>query len=136
LRFGRWLALLLGIVGLALLYVAARQHTPEFVQIADIQPGMNFAQVQLRGTVQGTPTIYRISNRVDYVSFPLNDNSGTLTVFASGPLAARLAEHSGLPMRGARVQVRGALTLSRRGAMKLRLQSESQLQNDESITIP
>lgn len=136
LRLGRWLALLLGTVGLALLYIAARQQTPEFIRIADIQPGMNFAQVQLRGTVHGAPAIYHVSNRVDYVSFTLNDGSGGLTVFASGPLAVRLTERNTLPAKGDQIQVRGALTLSRRGIMKLRLMSESQLQTYETQRRP
>jgi hypothetical protein len=134
LRICRWLAVLLGVGGLALLYMAAVRHPVPVVRIGDLGPTMNYAVVKIGGVAGAAPYIARDSDPPDYVSFPVDDGTGRITVFAGKPLAARLVAQSLLPARGDALQVTGTLALNAGGKFKLRLQSAAQLKVASAAT--
>lgn len=121
----RWIALLLATAGLLCLYVAARHHDPPTIQIDTITPVMNFAHVSLAGRIPRKPYISADRN---YVSFLLDDTTGTIRVAAYRNIAHALLSNNTLPESGNRVTVRGTLNLSAHDMPKLYLRNRDHLQ--------
>jgi hypothetical protein len=126
-RILRWLALVLAPVGLGFLYLAATSKELPAVKISEITPMMNFAQVQVVGTVQNNVYIGEKNGTVDYISFPINDGSGELRVVANGAVAKSLKDKGLLPIKGDSVDVTGGLDVTADGKFKLRLGSTEKL---------
>ena len=114
----RIVAILLATVGLGLLYAAARHREPPVVQIESITPVMNFAHVRIVGSV---PRRAYVGKDGDYVSFSVEDDSGSLRVAAYRDVARKLVATRQLPKAGDQIEVRGSLSVAADSAPKLYL---------------
>lgn len=126
-RVFRYAALLLGIVGLALLYLMVRNREIPAIRIGDIEPTMNFAYVRVVGTVSGDTRIFKEGNRVRSLRFMVDDGSGEISVTAYRSQADALVSAKRIPRRGDRVEVAGSLSLTAGGDVMMRLQIPEQL---------
>jgi len=106
LRFFRYGAVILALVGLALLWVAARSTEIPVTQIQDIGSTMNWAYVRLQGTVTRPPSYDAQS---EYLKFWLYDGSGEIMVAAYRNESRALIELGLVPAMGDRVTVEGTL---------------------------
>src|SRR5450759_2069262 len=85
LRLLHWVAVLLGVAGLAVLYATARQRTPSDVHPAQITPAMNFARVWIEGDVTRSVPRASATGRTPSLSFTLGGDGGETIVTAIGP---------------------------------------------------
>lgn len=125
-RMLRLAALVLGIGGLAFLYFAAVSRELPVIEIADITPMMNFAHVRISGTVERAAFVGRRDDKVDYISFTIDDGTGRIPVAAYKDVAEIMAIRKVIPKKGADVDVSGTLSVSANGVMRLRLQSAAE----------
>ena len=116
-------AILLIVVGLGLLYVAARHRELPVVSISDIGPTMNFGYVRVIGTIERKPYVGRAGG---YVSFSLYDGTSRLRVVIQGAMADAWVA-GGLPEKGTVVDVAGSLSITADRGVKLYLKDLSQL---------
>lgn len=126
-RVFRYAALLVGIVGLGLLYLMVRNKDVPVIRIGDIEPTMNFAYVRVVGSVSGDARIFREGNRVRSLRFMVDDGSGEISVTAFRSQAEELVEANRVPRRGDRVEVTGSLNMTADGEVVMRLQVPDQL---------
>ena len=126
-RFFRYAALLLGTVGLGLLYVMARTQPIPRIKIADVKPTMNFAYVQIAGTVSGDARTFKEGGRIRSLRFMVDDGTGEITVNAYRSQAQALADAGRLPRLGDEVIVAGSLSVTADGDVIMRLQVPEQL---------
>ncbi len=127
LRRLRTAALLLAVAGLALLLLMARHKELPLIKAGEITPMMNFASGRLIGTVVKNPYVGRSTNRVEYLSFLVDDGSGQLRVVADGRVALQMAEKQLIPGKGDSVEIAGTLNVAADGNVKLRVQSAEQV---------
>ena len=120
LRRLRLAAFLLAVVGLAFLYVMARQTESTMIRIGDVTPMMNFATVRIAGTVKNKPYVKRNGNESAYLTFYVADGTGDLQVSASREMAQQLVDEKRVPAKGARVEATGTLNVSGDGRVRLR----------------
>lgn len=111
-RFFRIMALLVGVVGLGLLYLMSTRHELPLIRIADIQRTMNFAFVRVQGTVTSDARLFSEGGQIASVAFTINDGSEELDVRAYRAKARELVEADLLPRSGDRVTVGGSLQVS------------------------
>ena len=83
-------------------YFAARHIEIPLVHIEDINPAMNFATIRLKGYITKRPYV-----RKNYLSFELDDGTGTIRIRAYGRLANEITPL----MRGDLVEVVGNVTV-------------------------
>jgi len=126
-RVFRYGALLLGIVGLLLLYLMVTHREIPIIQIGDIQPTMNFAYVRIAGTVTGDARIYKEAGRVRSMRFMLDDGTGEISVTAYHSQAQTLVDAGKVPRLGDLVEVAGSLSVSAEDNAIMRLQVPEQL---------
>jgi len=126
-RHLRYVAVLLGVVGLAFLYLMVIHRDFPVVKVSEITPMMNFAYVRITGTVERNAYIGRKKGKVDYLSFSLDDGSGQVRVTAYRDIAQGLVEKGLAPTKGTLVDVSGSLSVPADGNVKLRLQAEEQM---------
>ena len=130
-RAGTWrvlrvAALGLAIVGLVCLYGISILPDMAVVPIGEITPTMNFATVRVSGQVTRRPYIGRSHGEIDYVSFPVDDGTGTLRVAAHRNIARALQTDNRIPAQGSKVDVIGNLRISEGGRIMLYLHSAKQ----------
>lgn len=125
LRFLRFASLALAVIGMALLYLAARRGGVVTIGIGMVTPAMNSAYVRVTGTVAATPKTGLAESA--YVSFPISDGSNRLMVVAFNACARGLIDTTNVPQRGARVDVAGTVSISRPGERRLIMDSPEQL---------
>ncbi len=101
-RLTKILSICVSIVGLAAIYFMARVKEVDLIKIKDIDIGMNFATVRVRGTVIRHPFI-----KQGYISFLLDDGTGEIRVRAYGDIAERLH----VPREGDYVEVTGVIQI-------------------------
>lgn len=106
LRAARYGAQVLAILGLFLLWVAAREADAPVVRIADVHSGMNWAYVKMAGTVTDGPSYDEQSGAL---SFWFDDGSGEAMVTAYRAQSQVLREAGNVPSIGDRVEVEGTL---------------------------
>lgn len=131
-RAGTWRALRLGalglaVIGLACLYAIGILPERSVTPIGEITPAMNFATVRVTGRVTRRPYLGRRDGRVDYLSFAVDDGTGTLRAAAYRAIARELQDGNRVPAQGDRVDVVGNLRISEGGRIMLYLQSAGQL---------
>ncbi len=114
----------IALFGLLFLWIATRNHIPERVFAADVSSEMNYARIQIKGCLVRTPYIRKENNRVRYVSFLLNDNTGTVRVI----LRNDVAENAYIPQKGEFVKVTGTVTSRAGREHRLTLSSPEGLQ--------
>jgi hypothetical protein len=127
LRVLKGASLLLGVAGLACLYMMAAGRDVPVVRIGSVTPMMNFAYARVRGTVDREPYVSRHDGRPDYLSFFVDDGSGRLRVTAYRRVAGRLAGRDRVPLRGAVVDVAGSLRVGADGHVRLTVQAADAL---------
>jgi len=127
LRLLRIAALLLTAAGLLFLYLMARAAEAPATAIGSITPRMNYGIVRVAGTIVRRPYVSRRGDRVDYLSFLLDDGTGALRVQASDEVAAAIAARPVGPARNRRAEVTGKLRITGDGQCKLRILSANHL---------
>jgi len=125
LRFLRFASLALAVVGMAALYLLARQDLRPLVKISEVTPLMNSASVRVAGLVATTPQISVAGNA--YVSFPVTDGSNSLTVVAYDRCARGLMGATNCPRRGDIVEVSGTVSITRPGVRRIIMEAPEQL---------
>ncbi len=126
-RVTRHAALVLGVVGLILLYLMATHKELTVVKIGDIKPTMNFAAVRIIGTVSSDARIFRQAGRVKSIRFDVDDGTGEIPVAAYQAQARGLMDQKKIPRMGDHVQVSGSLSIAADERILMRLQGPSQL---------
>ena len=127
LRALRWFALLMGVGGLGILYLAAVHAETPVVTIRDITPAMNFARIRVEGVVARAPRVSRAYGHADYASFVVDDGTGQIRVAAHRAAARALDEGHRLPAKGERVAVVGSLDVPASGDVQLHVQAPEQV---------
>ncbi|MFC1498146.1 hypothetical protein ACFLS1_06720 [Verrucomicrobiota bacterium] len=122
-RILRYSALILGIVGLAFLYLMVKHRELPVVKVGDINSMMNYAYVRVCGMVEKDAYIAIRNEEVDYLSFAIDDGTGQLRVAAYRDVARELVEKNIVPRKGAFVDVTGGLRVRAQSQVKLILQS-------------
>ena len=126
-RVFRYAALLLGTVGLGLLYLMAIHREIPLIKISDIKPMMNFAYVRVAGTVSGDVRIFKEGSRIRSLRFMIDDGTGELSITAFRTQAEKMAEIDRIPRAGDRVEVAGSLSISADDNIVLRIQVPDQI---------
>jgi hypothetical protein len=121
LRVLRWVSLVLAVGGLGLFYLAAVAREVPTTRISSITPMMNFARVQVSGTVQADAYVRERTGVVDSVSFVLDDGSGELRVVAYKNIAKSLQVGRLVPRKGDVAEVTGILDATADAKPKLRV---------------
>ena len=135
LRVVRWGAILLGTLGLFLLYLMSIHKDIPIVKIGEIEPTMNFAYVRIAGTVVGDTRVYRTGTAITGLRFHIDDGTGEIPVNAYKKQAIAMVEQDQLPRMGDHVDVAGSLSVSADDQIRLRMQAMDQLHID-SMAVP
>lgn len=130
----RIVAVILAVGGVLLLWISARHHAPPTQPIASLSSSMNFAIIRVEGVICSPVEIRHASGRRDYLSFIFGDGTGTLPVFASGPVVAEVQQKLFDQGKGQPFRITGTVTLSRYGTLKLRLTHLTAIRQAQSIT--
>ena len=115
------LALTLVIAGLAFLYLMAVNRDIRVVVISDITPMMNYAPVRVVGKVVRQPYVAKDDGVVNYLSFLVDDGTGSLRVSAQGDVAVAIVGSGKVPRKGDYIEVSGRLSVKGDGSCKLRV---------------
>jgi len=107
----RGLSLLLATLGLLFLYLYARGLEVQPVTAASLRPTMNYARVRVEGVVTRRPYVRRESGDARYVSFLVDDGTGSVRVCAYRGEASQLEAMDCLPHKGAGVSAVGTLRI-------------------------
>jgi len=125
LRFLRYAALALAIIGMAILYLMARSGRTPAIDLGAITPALNSATVRVEGIVAAAPRIGQSGDT--YVSFPISNGSNRLMVAAYDPCAHVLVERNLLPHKGDQVDISGTISLRSPGANRIIIETPQQL---------
>jgi len=131
LRSLRIAAVVLAGAGLFFLYLMVCHRDMPLTEIGTITPLMNYATVHLSGRVGSRPYVSRQRGRVDYLSFLLDDGTGSMRVSADGRVARALVKDALIPERGRNVDVTGKINARADGKRYLRLQSPTGIRSTE-----
>ena len=126
-RVFRYAALLLGTVGLGLLYLMAIHREIPLIKIGEIKPMMNFAYVRIAGTVSGDVRVFKEGSRIRSLRFMVDDGTGELSITAFRAQAEKMAEIDRIPRAGDRVELAGSLSISADDNIVLRIQVPEQI---------
>ena len=132
----RYVALVVGTVGLGFLYLTALHREIPVVKIGDIKPAMNFAVVRVVGEVSADARIFREGERIQSLRFTVDDGGGEILVQAYKSQAQALVDTIGLPRMGDRVEVTGSLSVSADNDVVMRLQAPELLVLTRADTKP
>jgi DNA/RNA endonuclease YhcR with UshA esterase domain len=134
-RVTRYAALVLATLGLVLLYFMAVNKEIPVIEVAGIEPTMNFAFVRIEGKVTDDPRVYRKGDRIQSVRFYVDDGTGEIPITAYRAQAEELINSKQIPRMGDQVSVAGSLSVSSDDRIMLRLQSPRQLEI-ERVELP
>lgn len=126
-RLFRYVALVVGTVGLGLLYLSALHREIPVVKIGEIKPAMNFAVVRVVGAVSGDARIFKEGEHVRSLRFTVDDGSGEILVQAYKSQAQALVDKYGLPREGDHVEVTGSLGVLEGDDIAMRVQVPERL---------
>ena len=126
-RIFRYTALLLGTVGLALLYLMTTHREIPLINIGDIKPTMNSAYVRIAGTVSGNVRVFKEGRHLRSLRFMVDDGTGALSVAAFRAQADKMAQDDLIPRAGDRVELAGSLNISEEDQIVLRIQVPEQI---------
>ena len=126
-RVFRYAALLLGTVGLGLLYLMATHREITLVRVESIKPTMNMAYVRVAGTVSGDARIFKEGEHVRSLRFMVDDGSGELSVTAYRSQAQDLVDQDRVPRAGDHIELAGSLGIMGDDQVVMRLQVPEQL---------
>ncbi|MBL7114855.1 MAG: hypothetical protein ISS35_03745 [Kiritimatiellae bacterium] len=122
-------AALLATLGLLLLYIFSTTRPIPTVKIAKLFPMMNYAVVQLSGTLATKPYVARTtSGNVDYLAFTLENTDGHNVRVQAYKAVAHDLDTSGEPLiTGRGYSAIGQLQVSADGTARLRLRRAEDL---------
>ena len=123
----RDVALVLGTLGLGLLYLTAIHREAPTVKIGEIRPSMNFSAVRVVGKVSTDARVFKEGDRVQTLRFTVDDGTGEVVIQAYKAQAQAVVDRYGLPREGDSVEVSGRLGVSGEGSVSMRLQTPEQL---------
>lgn len=121
-RVFRYAAVLLGTMGLALLYAMVKHREIPIVKVGEIKPTMNFAYVRIAGRVVSEPRVYKEEGRVRRLNFIVDDGSGEISIIAFGGQAAALVQQRKVPAAGDYVEIAGSLAPGPDDSVTMRVQ--------------
>jgi len=124
LRTLRSAALFAALGGLFLLHLYALQSEIPLIRIADIKPTMNFAFIRIQGTVKQDAKLTKSGG----MFVPMEDGSGTISVFLGKPQTEDLTRAGIFPHAGDRIIVAGTLNVDADRDITLRVQSAGQVE--------
>ena len=105
----RDVALVLGTLGLGLLYLTAIHREAPTVKIGEIRPSMNFSAVRVVGKVSTDARVFKEGDRVQTLRFTVDDGTGEVVIQAYKAQAQAVVDRYGLPREGDSVDVSGRL---------------------------
>jgi hypothetical protein len=105
-RLLRWTALLFASVGLLVLLLAAQRQPLPVTPVAQIT-GARTERIRVRGLAVTSPRIVSRDGIPRFISFDLDDGSGTITVAATREVARHLLAENRLPQKGDTIEVTG-----------------------------
>jgi len=126
-RATRYAAVLLAVIGLALLYWMSVTAPIQTIKIGDIKPTMNFAFIRVEGTVSSDARIFQKNGRTASLSFSVDDGTGDLSIRAYRDQAKEMVEQNIIPRIGDKIAVAGGLSVSS-DKVFLRVQTPKQIQ--------
>jgi hypothetical protein len=132
-RIFRWLAVVFAVSGLCVLALTPLWSEVPLITSDEITPLMNFAHVRMEGNVEKPPYTGKHDGVVDYLSFSLNDGSGTVRVVAYDGTARSLANDCSLLEKGSRVSVTGVLTVKAGRARRLTLRDAEGVEREGQV---
>ncbi len=106
-EFLKWASLLVAIGGVIFLFVSAKTSSAPLVKAKDLKPTMNFAKISMKGIVESSP--YYNEEKGGYLSFWLNDGTGSVKVRAFREVAKEIIYKNLYPSVGDSVYVTGTL---------------------------
>lgn len=121
----RWGSVAVALLGLLFLYLWAVNRDISKVKIGELVETMNMAYVEVSGTV-GNVSAYRDEkDRMEYLTFELDDGSSRLParIKAYRSVAMALDEQGRLPRRGDKAQVAGSVRFAETGQVELMVQT-------------
>jgi hypothetical protein len=136
LRKLRYTSLITAFSGLLLLYLISIHKTIPAIKISSIKPTMNFARVHISGRVEYDAKIYKKNNRVNYMSFLVNDGTDRILVSVYKNAAEKLVNINLIPEQNMQIGITGTLKIRPEGRTRLILQSEKELTTDLSRRRP
>jgi hypothetical protein len=108
-RLLRWAAVLLAVVGVALLWLAASRQEAPRVAMREITPSFHGARVCVSGQLAAAPRLVRRGGRADYVGMTLCAPGGAEVRVSVSGVAADALVRRGLPPVGSLVEAVGRL---------------------------
>lgn len=124
LRYG---ALAMAVTGVGFLYWMARAGELVVTPIEALDSTLKYAVVRIAGEVVRPPYVARSRGPSAYLSFVVSDGSGEVRVSAYGRTAEKVLDEQRLPSRGDRVEVTGAVWVSRDGVLGVTLRDARHL---------
>jgi len=106
-EFLKWVSLLVAIGGVIFLFISAKTSSAPFFKVENLKPTMNFAKISMKGIVESSP--YYNEEKGGYLSFWLNDGTGSIKVRAFRDLAKEIIHKNLYPSIGDSVYVTGTL---------------------------
>jgi len=126
-------ALLMALLGLALLWPRWWPHALPLCKIADLQPTMHFKPIRIAGHATGDARTFREDGQLRSVRFTVADGTGELAVTAEGHQAEQLALFDRIPRAGDTLEVAGRLSLGAEEPPTLRLQTGDALKLKRAV---
>jgi hypothetical protein len=114
-------AAVLAVVGLCCLVMMVVANDVPLVRAGRVTPMMNFARARFEGVVERNAYVSRKEGVADYLSFYIDDGTGSLRVMAYADVARELEEAGRLPEKDDEVEVCGSLRImsGRKPALRL-----------------
>ncbi|NUM35088.1 MAG: hypothetical protein HUU50_11120 [Candidatus Brocadiae bacterium] len=128
LKFFKYFSLVLGVGGLFFLYLWVLHRDLPKIQVKDVTETMNFAYIQMSGSVTKEPRIYTDENKkIEYLTFAFHDGTGEIRAMAYRHNAQKLVDQKKLPRKGDYVTLKGQLKVKADQNVSIMLQAVEQL---------
>ena len=101
------------LAGIGFLFLCLMSYSRELplVTAGRVNPMMNSARVRVAGVVESRAYVSKKDGVVDYLSFYVNDGTGSMRVSAYSDIACALTNEGKLPEKGDNVEVSGSLRI-------------------------
>ena len=133
-RTVRRLALAVAVVGLLVLYRAARDRELPWVSATDLTPSMQFAPVRARGILAQPARIHERDGHVTVLAFGLRENGEVIHGVAFGETARVLARKRIFSEPGRGLQITGVVQFSPRYGPQIHIRSPEHVEPWEPAT--
>lgn len=126
-------ALLVALLGLALLGLRWWPHALPLSQLGDLRPAMDFTLIRIAGHATGDAQAIREAGLLRSVRFTVVDGTGALAVSAEGKQAEQLALFDRIPRAGDSLEVVGRLSMGADETPTLRIQTGDALKLKRAV---